>query len=362
MRKLILLALVFKCSLCISQVNKILESTSPGHNTTHMYEVNDGFAIPTIFIGDYSEIILFDEDSQSNFLFEDFDFCFTPCVKVEENLYCFGDIREIPKSLELAKINSAFEVDWRKDVTSDGFDNFPMHITKFGDGLALVIWVEFPENKNRFQVAKLNLEGETEWQIEFDQDANKSYPFSIAAPNDTTLIVAAGIFKNTIAGRHLRLRSLKPNGTTKWVVNYEEEIMSLSNKMAVTILQNGEIVLFYEVNKWNDEEFDLNTFTAFPYQLLWFDSEGNLIREREILLTNGQKLTYHKLLASNDGNFFGYGSFNGSSSTKAIITKFNTEGDTIWTRRIERPEYADSDEHGYFVKSMIELDNGNLLA
>jgi len=95
----------------------------------------------------------------------------------------------------------------------------------------------------------------------------------------------------------------------------------------------------------------------------WYDSNGNFLFYKYIEYPSTEQFERGNVTTGNGDYFFLTGSHSDNDipvERYGVVTKFDNQGDTIWTKQYYHPDYPELNDRR-FIRNMIELDNGDLL-
>ena len=364
---IILLAIPIQLS---SQLNLLTPTTKDNVATSDFYKVENKYIIPFIFssqIGEQGTSFLVIDTENDNSIIE------------IDNPNIFRGLHTLN-----------FDSDSPYMVGRPVDDNTVMRIVKFTDDLegqeevydydimgVKSINSGFTSLEDKLYVVNVNnlVSGETQprhlqwWKIDsngqlldtkmLNEHTRISYAFDMFVSHDKSLFITSSNSYPNINGGFQALTKMKTNGDVIWQYENDEKTEGGSNIWAAE-LSDSSIVSSYEVFRWNDPIFVGNNWNIRPTRLKWVDKDGNPFREKYIVSPKQTELTYSGLLAGKGDYFFGHGEISEEGDFEAgFITKFSNEGDTIWSKKYQHPDYSGIGP-GHEVRDLIELENGDL--
>jgi len=152
---------------------------------------------------------------------------------------------------------------------------------------------------------------------------------------------------------------LDTTGNVVW--EYQSEIPVLYSSLPINIveLSNGKILEIYPINR---AQQNIGTgFNTEAYMFRWLNSYGSLYKEKVINVLRLHEMFIFDVEKTGSG-FYTYGFYNNGNDeyNSAHITKYNIEGDTIWTRRYSHPDFP-VEEAEFWINDIIEKEDKSII-
>ncbi len=329
--------------------------------------VNNRGYIPVIYPpGDTSTIITIDSEGNSRLDFE------IPAFLLPQNSfthfdgfnYFYGKTKIIQNDLQIIKLNITNQIIWRNNFQTDLDFSFPNDMVTVYNHLYITSVSERTEPYHRrINLKKIDTLGQELWSRNYNSTGYVSYPSQAIASSDNQLLLSATL-KQQFGVGFVRSQLMKINdlGNIVWEVLGMEKLRGGAVIANVAELSNGNLLQLYEVDKFNDSEFS-SIYNWAPVRMDWYDADGNFLFHKYIKYPNSQQFERGGVVAGNGDYFFVTGSHNDNNipvERYGVVTKFDNQGDTIWTKQYYHPDYPTLDDFR-FIRNLVELDNGDLL-
>ncbi len=326
----------------------------------------DRVIVPTIYYpGDTSTIITFDEYGNNRLDIELPDFVLPKFsfVHLDGYNYFYGKNDAILNNLKIIKMDSTNEIIWQQALQTDLDYSFPNDIVLIDDYLYITSVIERTEPfHRRLNVKKVDISGQEVWSRNFNSTSFISYPSQAIVSSDNYLLLSATFtHQQTVPFRRSQLMKINSLGNVEWEVLGTEKTQN-GVQATLTELSNGNLLQLYEVDKFDDFEYRI-VYNPFPVRMDWYDADGNFLFYKYIEYPNTQQFERGNVTAGNGDYFFLTGAHLDNelpSERYGVVTKFDNQGDTIWTKQYYHPNYPEPNDRR-FIRNLIELDNGDLL-
>jgi len=215
-----------------------------------------------------------------------------------------------------------------------------------------------------FTIFKFDLEGNLIWQKNFGQDGTYNFVTELDKTEDNNLLAALAFSPLDQNSGRARILKINQDGEIIWSFISEEKISNGADFVHVEQLSNGEFLNLNRIWKIGDPIYDQNDWNDFPYEFRWLNNEGELINKVIHNFHQSDNQLCKGIEKGKHGDyFFGYGDYwtpNFPSYDRvAVLTKFDNDGDTIWSRSYVHGQYRDTFDW-HIINDIIEHENGDI--
>ncbi len=337
----------------------------------------DKYLIGSInFINDIpsTSLIKYDDNNVST----RYDFIGTPytrkgLISFENSFYLFGDdYTSENRDIHLSKLTKNFETQFKTNtITPSGRSGSTATILLNSSiyGASVDKISPSPNFNEQATIFKFDTLGNELWQRNYGQDGNLSFIYDLDISLDNNLMVSYSHGFPGGGNGSIKLMKLNENGDILWDFMSEEGLGPGFKICWITQLSDSNFVQIYEIDRRLDQEYLINDWNRSPYRFRWIDRNGNAIKERIEIVHGNNNNTYYSQIETGKGDyFFSYGqyTFDGPATNfidktySALLTKYNNQGDTLWTRKYRHPDY-DTLNNRHLIKDIEELDNGDIV-
>ena len=278
--------------------------------------------------------------------------------------YFYGKNKFIQNNLRLIKMDMFNQTVWQQNFQNNLDFSFPINILSINSDLYITSVNDRTEPYHRrINVRKVDTLGQEIWSRNYNNNSYYTYITHSVVSSDNNLILS--VIKQQqvfIGGLKSQLTKINDLGNIVWEVSGTEKIPNGAVLADVAELSNNNLVQLYEVDKFNDSEFS-SIYNWAPVRMDWYDADGNFLFHKYIKYPNSQQFERGGVVAGNGDYFFVTGSHSDNNipvERYGVVTKFDNQGDTIWTKQYYHPDYPTLDDFR-FIRNLVELDNGDLL-
>lgn len=154
---------------------------------------------------------------------------------------------------------------------------------------------------------------------------------------------------------------INTEGDTLWIsIGYEQK--DAGSPLWIAELTNGNIVQSYEIYRFLDPVFWENDWYWYPTVLNWYSPTRKLIKSKTLITPGKHRLSFNQMKTGIHGDyFFAYGVYEDivSDNFYGFLTKYDNEGDTIWSKKYQHVEYA-GNSFNHYIADIVEMKNGNI--
>lgn len=330
-----------------------------------LYE-NDTYSVPVIFNGK-TVIVTIKGDAIDYFTLDDFTISRNGlCTFEDSEIYYFGKNRSKSKGLELRTSEMDYSSLTSKNIFTDGDFNFPTTASKLSDKLLYCAFTkDFDLNDTKLpEFLALDLITKEETRVEFNKDLSYTVPWVVNSTLDGGVFISSGIQFPNVSKRFGQLIKMDKSGKIIWRKDGKEEFENGSVAAWAAELSDSSIVQSYYIDKRTDLEFIENQKFELPIRLKWYSRDGDSLRQKLIITPKKQQINYNGLRSGRGDYFFAFGDLQdwsdfGVTSYFTHLTKFSNQGDTIWTRNYQHPDYKMPSVF-HDIKDIIEHENGDI--
>ena len=268
-------------------------------------------------------------------------------------------------SAVLIKVDSHLELEFIKEYPdSINISNFIYIPFEVANGYILYGAIQRPDFDTEGFIKLVDKQGEELWTIFLDQDYEFTVAIDVKQLDDSTFICASYTQlapNSTSFFSSLHYFDLDGNILKEWSSTTDSEIGIV---LEIAVPQIDSIIL----SSIYQSDFQFNT-PLYKATLSKLDSNHNLVWVNHFgpaKLSSAYNLLY-KFINLPSGEYVGVGGFGikeGSEPTKSVgwLYKFNTEGDSIWDRKLFPPfDTYDLTTYGYFT-GIGQLSSGSIIA
>ena len=327
---------------------------------------SDRVFVPTVYSGDTSTVITFDIQGNSRLDIEIPLFSFTRSSFVNLNGYNFlyGKNNAILNDLQIIKMDTVNQIIWQNNFQTDLDFSFPNDIVAMDDHLYITAVSERTEPYHRrLNVKKIDVSGQEIWSRDYNSTSYSSYPTKAVVSSDDNLLLSA-IFRHQLSVPFTtsQITKINSSGNVVWEVFGVEKARDGAVRVDIAELSDGNLVQLYEVDKFDDFEYS-SVYNWAPVRMDWYDPDGNFLFHKYIEYPSLEQFERGNVTAGSGDYFFLTGAHLDNelpSERYGVVTKFNNQGDTIWTKQYYHPNYPEPNDRR-FIRNLVELDNGDLL-
>jgi len=278
--------------------------------------------------------------------------------------YFYGKNKLIQNDLQIIKLDMANQTIWRHNFQADLDLLFPNDIIAIDQDIYVTSVSERTEPYHRrVNLKKINTSGQELWSRNYNSTGYVSYPSQAIVSSDNKILLSATLVQqfgvNDIRSQLMKIDDL---GNVIWEVLGTEKLRGGAVIASVAELSNNNLVQLYEVDKFDDFAYRI-IYNPFPVRMDWYDADGNFLFYKYIEYPSAEQFERGGVVAGNGDYFFVTGSHSDNNipvERYGVVTKFDNQGDTIWTKQYYHPDYPTLDDFR-FIRNLVELDNGDLL-
>ena len=192
------------------------------------------------------------------------------------------------------------------------------------------------------------------WDYNYNSSLKATYTWESAVLNDQ-LILSNAVIYNELSGRYSQINAIDDQGNIVWEYLGTDEFLNIASPAWMCILENGNIVQSFEIDKSDDQEFMTYNYDLSPTKLLLFSDDGELIDSSLLTSPLNEEESFLKLRAISQNNFIGIGAYNDYENReyRGFISKLNASLDTVWTKIIHHSKYQNGER--FEIRDIVEL-------
>ncbi len=370
MKRIIFISfLILNTNLLISQKYGHSLFIIPEQNLlpTSLYQLEDRFIVPTIYPDTISSVISFDSEGEERMDFHydhNFKFAANPYARIGDHLFFYGEDRRVDNDLRIRKQNLAFENVWEKIYHISEDFSAPMAMKSIDGHLYITAMNQREEPLQRtINLKKIDTLGNVIWSKNYGEDLKLSFAHQTKVTIDKNILISAKrkVYDLNIQS-HSQLLKVDTAGNIIWHAIGMEEFPNGATRTSVTELSNSQIVQGYDVDKWGMPDWIAAGWNESPFRMDWYDADGNFLYYKYLLSPITERVSVANMISGQGDYFFAIGT-NADIETQqeyGFILKMNYQGDTIWTKKYQHPEYTEGGNWNK-IRDMIELENGDLM-
>ena len=282
---------------------------------------------------------------------------FNNVFPINGSYYLFGGSNfNIEDTLVLIKLNEEFEIEEKTTYVNPEGGFALLGIEK--DDYIYGVSARYFENEahEEFNVRKLDTLGNVIWSKDFSQEFQYNAGWEIAQAQDGNMFLSSTIIFYDKLGSYGNVVKLDTSGQILWTYEGEEQYESGAIPTWIVELSNGKIVHYYEIREFQANEIVLQ----------WLDSTGQLLFKRVYESPSIDAFHFRQMEVGKGDYLFAYGNYdiyNSETSDRpgyGLLTKYDNNGDTIWTHKYRHPDYLEPlDFHE--IEDIVELNNGDII-
>ncbi|MFT6337778.1 MAG: hypothetical protein ACJATI_004543 [Halioglobus sp.] len=332
-----------------------------------MIRVNDFILLTGIFSdedGVNSQLIKFENELNYTISFiDDVSFCKTPIIAYDEKLYYFATDRKIPKSFrgEILPDGQIESVD-----TTIAFSDTTWAISSLLlEGAQYNTYIYYIGDKFHMGISKYDLEsGELEWTRSYNPEAPYALIYHQNTTEDGNLLVShVKRFENEFTSFGYVMK-INPDGDVLWESEAIDTLAFSGKNLASIELSDGRILTKLNKEMWF-EEFLCCLQIETP-AFIWRDANGIFEKQYTFKTPRSDYLYISKIEAGRGDYFYSYGQIKEEISEVkeyyGFITKYDNDGNEIWTHRYRHPDFEDGEDRTFLVRDIIEEEDGSITA
>lgn len=340
--------------------NKIIPFPFGNPNPVGLTYHNGKYLIPVIYPGDTATIIATDFNNDNYYHFEKFDFSKSPTTIINDDIFLFAKDRSQAKGLQIARLKEDFSYDWKKDIDTEGDYNFPISSSQV-DGYIYNAYIYEENTKRRVGITKVDPQGNIEWNKQYNEpNIEYSVIWDIEPTRSKKLIAGYVInYKNNFE-TYARVLEIDSSGKEIWVSDTLYNIDSWNTSIRLVELSDSSIFVTFTKDMHKDPEYVFD-WHPYPPTYIWLDKDGHMKKEHVLKIRRDHEVYISELKAGRGDYFYIFGQLKADDDYNlyGFITKYNNNGDTIWTHRYRHPAY-NAALTSHYVEDIIEEDNGDL--
>jgi hypothetical protein len=335
--------------------------------STDMIRVDDFILLTGIFSdedGVNSQLIKFENELNYTISFiDDVSFCKTPIIAYDEKLYYFATDRKIPKSFrgEILPDGQIESVD-----TTIAFSDTTWAISSLLlEGAQYNTYIYYIGDKFHMGISKYDLEsGELEWTRSYNPEAPYALIYHQNTTEDGNLLVShVKRFENEFTSFGYVMK-INPDGDVLWESEAIDTLAFSGKNLASIELSDGRILTKLN-KKMKFPEYVECCHIETP-AFIWRDANGVFEKQYAFKTPRSDYLYISKIEAGRGDYFYSYGQIKEEISEVkeyyGFITKYDNDGNEIWTHRYRHPDFEDGESRTFLVRDIIEEEDGSITA
>lgn len=319
------------------------------------------YYIPVLCAGNTSSLINIGENTEYYYYYQ-FSVSTAPLTVFGNSLLLYGKDRSMSNGLKICKVEKEeYLCTDSLSIQEPSNYDFPHYSIKYQDHLLVSYLFGESGGNGHNGLALIDANLNIKWQKGYNLDAEATYSFDLEESIDGNILISYNYRLESKFGSYAGVSMIDQNGEVIWDTRWDERTDAGSN-IYHTQLSNGSILLSYEVDRWSDPVFIGNDWYRTPTRLLWLDDQGEFVKEKYILGPRTQEISLQNIDAGRGNYFFAYGFIEDVDNLRhGLITKYSNEGDTIWSRKVQHPDFSGLG-HGHFIRDIIEHEDGTIAA
>lgn len=349
--------------------NRIIPFEFGNPNPGELFNYNGGHLIPVIYFSDsldISTIIEIKPNGEFEYHhYQDFNFTNQSLTEIEGVLYAFAKDKSKALDLQVAKIDQNWDLSIRSFIATDGDLNYVLYSISVGKKLYNSFGFKI-DGTRKYGINKMDENLNTVWTNYYETDIGYSAPWHLSTSNDGNLFMSYTLRYEGEFRSNAYVMKIDTSGEVIWKTEPMELIDGGAAPIHIAELSNGNIIVTYRKDMWDDYDWWC-CLVPFTPTFILLDKDGNIMSENILKIDKSENSEFRGLRSGKGDYYFAYGrrQFDTSPPLErnyyGFITKYDNNGDTIWTKLYRHPLY-DDDSMLHSVKDIIELDNGDIVA
>ncbi len=335
--------------------------------TYDMKRVEDVIYITGIFAdeqGHHSMVTKFyNQYEYETFILENISFSISPLSEENGVFSYFAMDREIRSSIR-GKLSPDFQLETVDTLAAPEPINWTISSQSLG-GAQYNAYIYYIGDKFHMGISKYDLEsGGLEWTRSYNPEAPYALIYHQNSTEDGNLLVShVKRFENEFTSFGYVMK-INPDGDILWE-SEAIDTLATSGKNLVTIeLSDGRILTKLNKEMWF-EEFLCCLQVETP-AFIWRDANGIFEKQYTFKTPRSDYLYISKIEAGRGDYFYSYGQIKEEISEVkeyyGFITKYDNDGNEIWTHRYRHPDFEDGEDRTFLVRDIIEEEDGSITA
>lgn len=323
---------------------------------------SDSFVINTKTILNFKEsnlIIAYDaaSDQYNRYDLEGITPNIRSLLKIKDHFYLYAtDTNEENDSLTLIKMNSGFDVLEQTHFLSPESLMHQAKVLAINNSIYCASAYDPLGDQTRLtHFKKIDTLGNEFWVENYFDDARSKGDSDYTVSSDQQ-ILSANTIRFDIFDTFPQVVKTDTTGNVIWRYDHTEETESIAS--ALVHLNNDNIIFTSVVDI---------SFNELVMKFIWLDKDGNYVKEKLILpYENFELYGMNNLVEGKGDYFFGHGDYRENApdsvfkESYGLITKFDNEGEVIWTHRYKHPDYSLNSDFTNII-DLIEEENGDIV-
>jgi len=278
-------------------------------------------------------------------------------LKIKDHYYLYATNKNNENdSLTLIKLNEQFDIIEQNNFSSPETLIHQARVLEINNSIYGASAYDPSGDPTRFtHFKKIDTTGNVIWTENYFDDlrAKGDSDYSVTPDHH---ILSANVIRFDIFDTFPQVVKTDTLGNVIWRYDHFEETGSTSSP--IVNLSNGNIIF--------GQAIDLS-INELIIKWIWLDANGNYLKEK-LQLPYEQFETYgiSNFIEGRGDYFFGHGFYrenapdSSSQESFGLITKFDNDGEEIWSHRYKHPDYNLNGDL-YSLIDMIEEENGDLV-
>ncbi len=336
-------------------------------NPGELFDYQGSHLIPVIYFSaslDISTII--EIQPNGDFIYhhyQDFNFTNQSLSEIEGVLYAFAKDKSKALDLQVAKIGQNWDLSMHSFIETDGDLNYVLYSISIGKKLYNSFSFK-TDGTRKYGINKMDENLNTIWTKYYESNISYSAPMQLSASYDGNLFMSYILRYENQSRSNAYVTKIDTSGEVIWKTDPMVLIDGGAAPIHIAELSNGNIIVTYRKDMWDDYDWWC-CLVPFTPTFIFLDKNGNILNENVLKIYKSENVEFQGLQSGKGDYYYGYGRRQFDTPLErnhyGFITKYNNNGDTIWTKLYRHPLY-DDESMLHAVKDIIELDNGDIVA
>ena len=283
-----------------------------------------------------------------------------PFAHIGSSVYSFGKDRALATSLRVCRMEDGYLCDTVVAFETNSAFDFPLDAASLGDNLLISYYSGEDNNVGNSGLALIDTSLQVIWDYLYDTEFRQSYVYEMTTGKEGDILTSYNYNRYETIGTYAGAAKTDSVGQQLWRFDGSERLFMGATNVDHTELSDGKIVISYQINKFLQPPFTWYDWFPFPTKLVWLSAEGDSLSEKLLIHEINKEVRMRDLEGGMGDYFFGFGSrVDIDNVERGEITKFSNDGDIIWSRRYEHPDFR-SEDVSYEVDYLKEKEDGTI--
>ena len=366
-RLIFLIIFLLTSQVVTSQISYIIPFDEASPNAADLILQDDRYIVPAIHFTLEGRATTTFETARAQGEFytiayrqEDFSVSLHPYAFIDSKVLAFGKDRSLSSGLRVCIMEEGYLCDTTVAFETNEIHDFPLDASKYGDNFLICYYSGEDNNVGHYGLALIDSELNVIWNVRDSTDTRSKYTGEMTIAANQDILTSYNYDSYDRFGTYAGISRVNHGGSFLWNYTGDDRLDLANTNVDHAELSDGRIVMAYEVNKTQDADFFWNNWWPLPTKLVWLSAEGDSLGEQLQVYKQLRTSRMRDLYAGRGDYFFGYGTKEDADRVwRGEIIKFTNDGDTIWNRLYEHPDFA-ADDVKYEIRYVREKEDGTI--